>query len=185
MISYDPDIVFISAPPDRRQSEISSGLVGALALGFDYDDGIRTELEYRYAYADIDTITLAGCLIGCPETSSSSERFQTHLLFSNFYFDIDTGTALTPFIGGGVGGAFAVNDLGQRDAALAYQGRAGVSFEISEGFAVSTEYVFTRSNNFDFDVNDDDGGLLAASITGFSGDRYQSSSAMISFRRKF
>ena len=177
-ITYDPSAVFAVAPATTQTSTFGNDITFATAIGFDYDDGIRTELEYRYAATDIETIVLSGGA-GPDVTTSPSEQFRVHFLMSNFFFDFPNDSAFTPFIGGGVGGGFAVNHESQQDAALAYQGRAGIALDLGGDASVDLEYVYLRTNDFEFATP------TRAPITGVGGDSYQSSSAMISFRKKF
>lgn len=170
----------IGCNPDRRVTDFDNGYFVGAALGFDYADGIRTELEYRYASADVDSVAVYEGAVEVAPAGVGDEAV-LHFLMSNFYFDFANSSALTPFIGGGVGGAFMENDLGQRDAALAYQGRAGVSLGLGGGFLADVEYIYTRTNNFVFD-EPPSGAALAATL---SGDRYAASNVMVSLRKNF
>ena len=116
-ITYNPNLAFAVAPPSRQMLAIGEGLTAAVALGFDYADGIRTELEYRYAKTDIDGVTVGGGF--APDvTTFPNEDLAAHLVMANFYFDFTNDSPFTPFIGGGVGGAFVSNEVGATDAAL-------------------------------------------------------------------
>lgn len=182
-ITYHPQIAFVVAPPNRQTVALGEGLTAAVALGFDYADGIRTELEYRYAKTDIDSLTVGGGFF--PDSTSFPDiDVKAHLVMANFYFDFTNDGPFTPFIGGGVGGAFVTIGAGT-DAALALQGRAGVSYDLGGGAAVSTEFIYLRSNELSYGPNDDE--FMPAGPFGsrLDGDRYKSSSVMLSFRKKF
>lgn len=172
--TYPPGSIFLIAPPEGEATDFGTGKTFAAALGFDYADGIRTELEYRYAANDADTITQVGGFIDGAVSEADGEM-KAHLLMTNFFFDFANSSPLTPFIGGGVGGAFVTNEMEQRDAALALQGRAGVSVEMGTGFSADFEYIYLRTNELDFTPQDDF----------VTDDRYQSSSVMVSLRRRF
>ena len=58
--------------------------------------------------------------------------------------------------GGGVGGAFVSKENAERDAALAYQGRAGVSLEMGTGFTADFEYIYLRTNELEFGPSADE-----------------------------
>ncbi len=70
---------------------------------------------------------------------------------ANVYYDIHTGTAFTPYIGGGGGGAW-INAVNVHSAAtgltvvdrpqtgFAYQGIAGVSYTVNERLSVNADY---------------------------------------------
>ena len=173
--------------PDGNQVVNGNGFIAGAALGFDYADGIRTELEYRYASSSIDGVTQTWL----PEAMFRSTLPQTedkigaHFVMSNFYFDFYNDSPITPFIGGGVGGALVANERGDRDAALAYQGRAGLSFAIGGGFSADLEYIYLRTNRLVFGPKLEDLTTAAPLVPNISGDRYESSSAMISLRKPF
>lgn len=183
--AYNPDAVFITPPPTGQTIENGDGLIFSAALGFDYADGIRTELEYRYAATEFDSVTLADPVLGPTPGAPVNDDVTGHFLMSNFYFDFNNDSRFTPFIGGGVGGAFMENENAQRDAALALQARAGVSYELSSGFLADVEYVYLRTNELSFGPDIDDfepGGPVGPNI---GGERYQASSVMMSLRKHF
>ncbi|WP_375204953.1 outer membrane protein [Hyphococcus sp.] len=175
-------------PPTGQMLDISKGLTAAAAIGFDYADGIRTELEYRYAKSDVDLVTPIG---GFSESSGPlapydpDAEIKAHFLMTNFFFDFANSSPLTPFIGGGVGGAFVSNENAERDAALAYQGRAGVSLEMGTGFTADFEYIYLRTNELEFGPSADEFTAEGPFGRAATGDRYQSSSVMVSLRRRF
>lgn len=183
--TYNPDTVFADTPPTGQSVETDTGYLGVFALGFDYADGIRTELEYKYASAGVDGVTLDDPVDGPTPASPVNDDIAGHFLMANFYFDFANESPLTPFIGGGVGGAFIENESAERDAALALQGRAGVSLAMGGGFSTDLEYVYLRTNELEFGPSVDDfepGGPAGPAITG---DRYQASSVMVSLRKSF
>ena len=170
-----PGVVFALTPPDGDVTDYGTGKTFAAALGFDYADGIRTELEYRYASSPEDTLTQVGGLFDGTVSEVDGEM-KAHLLMTNFFFDFANSSPLTPFVGGGVGGAFVANQFDERDAALALQGRAGVSLEMGTGFSADFEYIYLRTNELEFSDRID---FVVAD------DRYQASSVMVSLRRRF
>lgn len=178
---YNPFVTFVG-PVDAGQTiDTDAGFVATAALGFDYADGIRTELEYRYAGAGIASVTpLPRTALPAPV----NDDLNAHFIFSNFYFDFRNSSALTPFIGLGVGGAFVENENADRDAALAYQGRAGVALALSNSFSIDAEYVYTRTNDLAYGPNDDDFSATSAPVR-IDNEPYVSSSVMISLRKQF
>ncbi|MFC2951482.1 outer membrane protein [Marinicaulis aureus] len=170
-----PGVVFALTPPNEDVTDYGTGKTFAAALGFDYADGIRTELEYRYASSPEDTLTQVGGLFDGIVSEVDGEM-KAHLLMTNFFFDFANSSPLTPFVGGGVGGAFVTNQFDERDAALALQGRAGVSLEMGTGFSADFEYIYLRTNDLEFSDRID---FVVAD------DRYQASSVMVSLRRRF
>ena len=183
--TYNPDTTFVTPPPTGQTVDNSEGLVGVFAIGFDYADGIRTELEYRYASSGVDSFMVIDPVSGPAPVTPINDDIEAHLIMTNFYFDFTNNSPLTPFIGGGVGGVFVTNESAQRDAALAYQGRAGVSLAMGGGFSADLEYIYLRTNKLVFGIDDDEfvpGGPVGPSI---SGARYKTSSVMMSLRKQF
>ncbi|MEO1135586.1 MAG: P44/Msp2 family outer membrane protein [Pseudomonadota bacterium] len=182
---YNPDAVFAMTPPVGQTIENDTGFLAAFALGFDYTEGIRTELEYRYASSGIDSVTLDDPLNGPTASTPINDDIVSHFLMTNFYFDFYNSSPLTPFIGGGVGGAFVENESAQRDAALALQGRAGVSLAVGGGFSADLEYIYLRTNELAFGPKVDDfepGGPAGPAVVD---ERYEASSIMMSLRKQF
>ena len=180
----NPNTVFPAIPLASTQTLTNgNGFSAGAAVGFDYADGIRTELEYRFASSSIDSVTVSGGhRPGLP--APVNDNIGAHFIMSNFYFDIYNESPITPFIGGGVGGALVANENGDRDAALAYQGRVGLSFALGGGFSTDIEYIYLRTNKLVYGPADEDFTAAGAPVR-IDGDRYESSSAMISLRKPF
>ena len=82
---------------------------GALAIGYDFDKRfqvpIRTEVEYSiFSQVEADKNRLSPTEADWRE--SFSQKFDIQTLFLNAYWDINTGTAFTPYVGAGIGMAF-------------------------------------------------------------------------------
>jgi OmpA-OmpF porin, OOP family len=183
--TFNPDAVFAGSPPTGQTLTDGDGYVVGGAIGFDYADGIRTELEYRYASTSIDAVTINDPLLGPTLATPVNDDINVHFLMSNFYFDWTNDSRFTPFIGGGVGGAFVTNETGARDAALAYQGRAGVSFDVGGGFSLDTEYVYLRTSKLSYGPEGEDFTPAGPIGPRIDGDRYEASNVMVSVRKQF
>ena len=191
-ITRSPDLatcMAIGCNPNASITEFDTGFTAAGAIGFNYTEGIRTELEYRYDTTGVSRVRLfeGGVEVG-PELGDVpavvNDDVNAHFIFTNFYFDLNNRSSFTPFIGGGVGGAFVENASGARDSALAYQGRAGVAYDFGGGLSFDVEYIYLRTNDLSFGPNDDEF-TLEAPLVRVDGDHYQSSSAMASIRKQF
>ena len=179
-ITLNPNVVLPALPvPATQTIGLDTGFIASAAIGFDYADGIRTELEYRYATTSIDAVSDGG-----PLPAAVNDDINAHFIFTNFYFDFANSSAFTPFIGAGVGGAFVTNQNDVRDAALAWQARAGVSWALSDGFSADLDYNYTQSTRLAYGPTDD-GFLESAELFHADGDRYQASSVMLSLRKAF
>jgi len=183
--TFNPNAAFAGSPPTGQTVGNGDGYVIGGAIGFDYADGIRTELEYRYASTGIDAVTINDPTLGPTLATPVNDDINVHFLMSNFYFDWRNDSRFTPFIGGGVGGAFVENETGVRDAALAYQGRAGVSFDVGGGFSLDTEYIYLRTSKLSYGPQDEDFTPAGPIGPRIDGDRYEASNVMVSVRKQF
>ncbi len=152
---YDSRLAFIAPPPDRRVSDFDAAASPSVAIGFSYPSGARTELEYRFLRPPFDSVREFGGFdfmtggFGAVDVTPA-ENFAAHFLMSNAYYEVARAGRAGFFIGAGVGGGFFNNGLGARDAAFAYQGRGGVSVDITEKASVSMEYVYLRTRDVVF-----------------------------------
>ena len=85
--------------------------VAAVALGYDWSKKglpFRSEIEYGYRIRfDYDVRVFGGT------DSDFESNVSTHTLAAHIYYDIETGTRFTPFVGVGVGWAHNVADTEQ------------------------------------------------------------------------
>lgn len=183
-VAFSPFLVFIGPPSTGQTVETETGFVAGGALGFDYADGIRTELEYRYQTVGIESVTRTGGFFDPTALTPPNDDLNAHLLMANFFYDFRNSSRVTPFIGLGVGGAFVENENADRDAALAYQGRAGLSFALSGGFSVDAEYIYLRTNDLVYGPEDDDF-TMTGPTERIDGDGLSSSTVMVSLRKQF
>jgi opacity protein-like surface antigen len=89
-------------------SKIDSIFGGSIAIGYDFDKKfgvpIRTEIEYSaFSQAKIkyDSFYDPGV-----EEGRSTHKYQIQTLFLNAYYDFNTRTKFTPYLGVGIGLAF-------------------------------------------------------------------------------
>ncbi|MEL7028255.1 MAG: OmpA family protein [Pseudomonadota bacterium] len=124
------------------------GGIGVLgALGYDYGDYFRTEVELGLRSNDVDDITPPGT------GSGDTDVFSTML---NLIFTAPTGAAFEPYLGGGVGFGRVDRDvsapgvdLDDADFLLAYQGIAGVAFDVMDGLDLDLSYRYFRTQDQD------------------------------------
>jgi opacity protein-like surface antigen len=74
----------------------SPGLVASFAGGFAFGNGFRAEAEVDYLRTSFDSLSALGTTI--PLNGSAD----VYAGFLNGYYDINTGTILTPYVGAGV-----------------------------------------------------------------------------------
>lgn len=116
-----------------------------------YDSGriwqygsLRGELELSYRENEIDQHVLGGN--GLPGSTGTAS---TTALMANLFHDFETGTPLTPYVGGGIGyawneldnyGVTGLDVLDDDDSGFAWQLGAGLGFAVSEQATVSLDY---------------------------------------------
>ena len=133
-------------------NEYETGWAISGALGYDYGKvwrfgGLRSEIELSYRENDIDTHRVAA--LGGDQPGSTGE-VSTFAIMLNGMHDFDTGTAFTPYVGGGIG--YAWNDLSDYgiaaipnvldddDSGFAWQLIAGVGYAFTPRATVTLDY---------------------------------------------
>jgi OOP family OmpA-OmpF porin len=126
------------------------GWVGMLSVGHAYGNGFRTEIEASFSRAGVDSVSGASNSDGTVSSLSG---------MVNALYDFNTNTAFKPYVGLGIGvsrvryedvtpiGGTLVSD---RDTVLAYQGIAGVSYDLGDNMALTTDYRYFRTADPDF-----------------------------------
>lgn len=185
-LTHNPNLVFIVTPPSRQTVDAGTGYVAGGAIGFRYENGVRTELEYRYQSSDIDEVAFSG---GAPAASIFPDASLTaHLLMTNVIYEFRNSSRLTPFIGGGVGGAWVKSALGSGDATdtdltYAYQGRAGIALAVNDTTRLAAEYVYVRTGELKYGPDEfTPAGPFEPQI---SEGEFAASTALISFEKSF
>ncbi|MFI2812040.1 outer membrane protein [Microbulbifer sp. JSM ZJ756] len=146
-------------------TSVDSGTAISFAVGYGIDQW-RFEAEYSMADNDIDShgsVSAAGIPLDGEDAAVLISGRQDNLdvtvadlvaagegeisadyLFVNAYYDFDLGTALTPYIGAGIGNAMidvdyspsGVSIIEDDDSVLAYQFMGGASLAVSEQLEV-------------------------------------------------
>jgi outer membrane immunogenic protein len=141
------------APANKKSVDDVVGVVGA-AAGLNFKGlglPVRAELEYAY-HSELSydpTPTFVGAIT--PTYLRSHADSQT--LFLNAYYDIATGTAFTPYVGGGLGMAWnhtkatgtviatgASQDYRKTTDSFAWNLGAGCAYDLSENWKLSFGY---------------------------------------------
>ena len=120
------------------------------ALGYDFGS-FRTDLEFTYlsskAVFDVDKDDRRGT------NEDADDTLTVMALMANAWYDLDTGSAWTPYIGIGVGGTNLSVQLAEgtdeddryfdgTGLGFAYQAGVGVAFEVLSGFSLTAGYQF-------------------------------------------
>ena len=144
--------------------EYDGGVALGAALGYRFGN-VRVEGELGYAGLTLDRISAAG------ETANLDSDIHLYSGTVSAFYDFDTGGALRPFVGGGVG--FTTVDAddvtfegdrleGGTETSFAVHGEVGVSFAVSETVEIVPSYRYTWSDleTDGFDDADDFGAHL-------------------------
>lgn len=128
-------------------------LVGA-AVGVHFTDNLRGEVEVSTGSLGINDVTISGGLVApvdgsvaLPVTDGSAS---TTYLLGNVWFDIDTGSGFTPYLGGGLGVGYVTAQgtlpaplgdvIDMAGWGLAYQVGAGVKVDVADNIALDLGY---------------------------------------------
>ncbi|RMF07560.1 MAG: OmpA family protein [Alphaproteobacteria bacterium] len=152
----------LSSAEKSSLDDVSSGLRGhaehgtdlAIGLGLGYDLGdLRVEGEILHLRNDVDEFAfsndggLGAALVGVNDADSGSTRATAGMF--NLLYDIDTGSAVTPYLGAGLGwGKVKFNNyaaagsaiLDDSDSVMAYQLIAGLRARVSQAVDLTAGY---------------------------------------------
>ena len=158
----DQDVDSLGALVFDSEADYDNGIGVYTALGYDFGNQWRTELEFAYRQNDARHIAPDGA--GFVGWLPLNGDYTAKSLMFNVIRDFKTSGKVTPYIGGGFGGAIydaeyigadigsgalAVNDSNKR---LAVQGIAGLAFQLAEGLALDVSYrYFTALGTPKFD----------------------------------
>jgi outer membrane autotransporter protein len=134
---------------------------GSLAAGLSTkinSGAIRAELEYNKNGDAEKKFGLADMGIDADTDVETKFKLKTQSVMLNAYYDIDTGTQFTPFVGGGIGYTrakaslvFGGENLGSdKDTAFTWQLGAGVAYAVNDNVTVDAGYRYVDCNDFDF-----------------------------------
>ncbi len=132
--------VKIGATTNRIESDPGFMLDGS--IGFGFENQLRPEFEIAYRRNTVDKTSGTGA--GVANGNMNSVAFM-----GNLFYDFQTNSGLTPYLGLGAGGALLGADnagvvfgttLDNQPFEFAYQGIAGLSYELSERWDLTADY---------------------------------------------
>jgi outer membrane protein OmpA-like peptidoglycan-associated protein len=149
------------------------GWVGSLSAGYETALGLRTELEVNHRWGnEIDSTSPA---------STATGKVRSTGIMGNILYDIHTGTPFTPYLGIGAGAARIKHDVrlgaasaSDTDWAFAYQGIAGVAYNVTSNLALTADYRYFAAHKPKFEI-------AGTSIEG----QYRNHSVMVGLRWSF
>lgn len=134
-----------TVPSGRGELAAHDGFGVTTALGFAYENGLRTEAELGYRRNDLDKISGGG--FGTRFTGDLNGHVSALSGMLNLLYDYKTENKLTPYIGGGIGAAdvtvasdrLAVNN---DDLNFAYQFMGGMRYALTDNLSLRAGYRF-------------------------------------------
>lgn len=164
------------------ESKYNQGFLGGVTSGYSFANGLRPELELVYRQDRYKTVFAPGF------SAEGDGRKDTRSAFANLWYDLksDSGLFKTvhPYIGigGGVSqlwienaGSQGLELVNDHDTVFAYQGGAGVGFDLTRRLTASVDYRYVGTEKGKFDASPVGGGDKVES--GYNGQ-----SAMVSLR---
>ena len=157
---------------------LDTGILATGAFGRTFGN-FRAEGELSYNTNDVSTVSALGVSLG------ASGDVSTLGFMVNGYYDFETNSKWTPYIGGGIGGAnVSINNLSALGVLLAdedttvfaYQAKAGVAYEFSPAWEGTLGYRFFGTDDADF---------VDSTGSPFSTDGVQAHIVEVGFRFRF
>lgn len=133
-------------------TDLDTGIFSTGAFGRSFGN-FRAEGELSYNTNDVSTVSALGVSLG------ASGDVSTLGFMVNGYYDFDTNSKWTPYIGGGIGGAnVSINSLSVVGVPLAdddttvfaYQAKVGVAYAFSPAWVGTLGYRFFGTEDADF-----------------------------------
>jgi opacity protein-like surface antigen len=132
------------------------GFVLTAAGGYEFGNGLRGEAELNFRRLTADKLYSSGAPV------QVDAGIQSYGAMANAYYDLRTPTAVTPFLGAGLG--FAVARYGRgtsggstlwaagQDSSLAYQGCAGFAIALNDRTSLDFIYRHYATPSLHFDT---------------------------------
>ena len=152
-VNYVPNLKIsnsaAAANPTKTSSDIGMVIVGAVGYSF---DPIRIEGEFGWRDNANDKVTTP--LFG---SSSAGGDLQPVSMMANAYYDFNTGTPFTPYLGAGVGAVDMMARIDQSGTTLlnasrvglGYQGIVGASYKINDALSLKADYRYMATTDID------------------------------------
>ncbi|WP_041466370.1 outer membrane protein [Chlorobaculum parvum] len=123
---------------DGYKYEMETGLALNGAIGYDFGD---TRLEAAVGYQKHDF-------------KNYDDDLSLLTVMANAYYDIDTGSDITPYLMAGAGWAHVDSSWDESDDVFAWQVGAGLGFKVADCTTLDLGYRYLRPNKFDLGEGD-------------------------------
>jgi opacity protein-like surface antigen len=140
---------------------LGSGPSLAGQVGYDFG-GPRVEGEFLWQNFNrpSTTVTVTGAAGGPVSASVGGSSVDTYALFLNGYYDFNTNSNLTPYVGAGIGVAsldasasssgVITQSPGLNQSAFAYQAKVGVGYKVSKATTLYLQYRYVGTSSFNY-----------------------------------
>jgi opacity protein-like surface antigen len=144
------------APGESRHlgTHNDSAFGGSIAVGYDFEKQFAVPVRAEIEYAGFSQVEAKRHFSGDEDTLK--QTYNIHTLFANAYFDIDTSTLVTPYVGAGLGTAFITSKAKLKDddsgevistgaktrTNLAWNVGTGVGFDFTDNITLDVGYRF-------------------------------------------
>ena len=145
---------------DEGEFSFDPGFVVSAAIGNDFGNGFRLEMEYSFRANDLEkaegTEYYQDYYVNDSNDYSESlgGDVMTNSLMANVFYDFAPSSPVSPFIGGGIGFANIEGDIdfqgNEDDDVFAYQLGAGIAFALNPKMKIDVQYRFFATEDPDF-----------------------------------
>lgn len=155
----------------RKKSDTVGGFRLAYGLVFPVgDSALRTEIEYGYNGKS----KLDGTMSYTVDSENYHESYKSHIksqfVMANVYYDFNTGTEWTPYVGGGLGWAkvkatnsIDIDSISKSKNNFAWNLTAGVSYNFNANLALDASYRYADYGKSEPSYTEPDFGVFTKS----------------------
>lgn len=164
-IFHDSDVTYYDG--NYATARYKAGTALGISGGYDFG-GVRVEGEFGYKHADVDYFSYQGTRYDPQDSDSTITSYMI-----NGFYDIKTGSRVTPFIGAGIGAIHCkLNDATDtyNDTEFGYQLSTGIGIRVATHLTIDVSYRF-QSTGKDFQ-SDHSASVPYASSNLLGGIRY-------------
>lgn len=150
-IGMDTDIDNMPDANGSAEITFDSGFAGSIAVGYDFANPMRMEIEFLHHKNDLE-ISYFDTIY---DTFNDGD-LKTHSFMLNGFYDFNTGSPWTPFVGAGLGWSkLVINDPGfhasDSDDVFTYQLTGGLAYAFNEKWTVDAQYRFLGTGDATID----------------------------------
>ncbi|HXC57307.1 MAG TPA: outer membrane beta-barrel protein [Rhizomicrobium sp.] len=139
-VSLPPDLHLNDVALGTQHESFGTGFAAGGALGYDYGDGWRLELNSLYQHTDLSRL----------DGAAATGHLSSTTVMANATYDLLSNQQFTPYVGAGLGMANVggqVGGLSGRDWKPAYQAEAGLRTDVNDNTSLFGEYRFSQSES--------------------------------------